>query len=367
MKKTLVVLVLVLCSSLVVGVVGCGTAETATTTTVSLTTTISSTTTTTEPPPNWTKLEPAGEVPSARCYHSMIYDSSTGKVVMLGGFDGTLFLSETWAYDPVANAWSNLNPAGEEAPSLGGQIPMVYDSGTGKVIAYDGRTWAYDAAANAWTDLDPDGDEPPVRLGSSMVRDGATGKVILFGGTDMAIGLNDLWAYDPAANTWTGLEPTGDVPPGRSGACMVYDPTSAKIILFGGMDPAFVCFNDTWTYDSAANTWTKLTPASDLPRARTGHVMVYDPHSSMVVLFGGMDSEFACFNDTWNYDPVANAWTELFPAGDWPPMRGRTSLVYVEEIEKMILFGGSAFEAALGAEFPTESYFNDMWSYGVNP
>jgi hypothetical protein len=39
-----------------------------------------------------------------------------------------------------------------------------------------------------------------------------TDKVILWGqgGPDY---FNDTWAYDPSANTWTNLPPTGNLPP----------------------------------------------------------------------------------------------------------------------------------------------------------
>ena len=46
-------------------------------------------------------------------------------------------------------------------------------------------------------------------------------------------------------------------------------------------------FYDTWAYNSAANTWTNLKPAGDVPLARGGHTMVYDPVSRKTILFGG--------------------------------------------------------------------------------
>ena len=43
---------------------------------------------------------------------------------------------------------------------------------------------------------------------------------------------DDTWAYDPAANTWTELNP-GHVAPG-AGHAMVYDASSGRLIMFGG-------------------------------------------------------------------------------------------------------------------------------------
>ena len=140
-------------------------------------------------------------------------------------------------------------------------MPAVFEPATSKVITFDGTSWGYDTAANSWKALSPKGKLKPARMGACMVADAASGKVILFGGTDMNKWYDETWSYDPTANTWTNLKPVGAVPAGRSDAGMAYDPTSGKIILFGGVDGEFNCLSDTWSYDPTANTWTKLTAA----------------------------------------------------------------------------------------------------------
>ena len=45
---------------------------------------------------------------------------------------------------------------------------------------------------------------------------------------------------------------------------MAYDPTTRRLIMFGGrrrQSAGYVTFNDTWAYDPVANTWTELKPA----------------------------------------------------------------------------------------------------------
>ena len=47
--------------------------------------------------------------------------------------------------------------------------------------------------------------------------------------------------------------------------------------------------------------------------------MVYDSARKKVILFGGahdMTTDADCLGDTWAYDPAANRWTNLRPAGD---------------------------------------------------
>jgi hypothetical protein len=365
MKKPIGVVVLVLVGLVAVCVAGCGLLSPASTT-LSSTTTIITTTTTTEPPASWIQAEPTGTVPSARCYQAMAYDPTSRRVLMFAGFDGSNALAETWAYDATAKSWTNLNPEGEDQPSAAVQMPAVFEPSTSKVITFDGTSWGYDVAANTWKALSPKSKLTPARVGACMVLDTNTGKAILFGGTDMHKWYDETWSYDPAANAWTNLKPAGEVPKGRNDAGMVYDPTSGKIILFGGVDGDFNCLDDTWSYDPAANTWTKLAATGSAPSPRSGLGMAYDPHSKTIVLFGGIDSQFVCYNDTWAFDAAGGTWTQLMPVGNSPMARGRSALVYDANLDKMVLFGGATVQADSTGGFGTQVYLNDIWIYGVN-
>jgi N-acetylneuraminic acid mutarotase len=235
-------------------------------------------------------------------------------VILFGGADDNFNnLGDTWAYDPTANAWTALTPGGGPISGRAFQS-TVYDSAHGKVILFGGGTfdvstwsitdfgdtWAYDPTANTWTNLHPSGDAPSARDSHGMVYNSATGKVILFGGEDTDLNdLNDTWSYDPVANTWTNLHPAS-VPPARDSHAMAYDSATGKVILFGGYRwNGGDDFDDTWAYDSAANTWTNLHPTNS-PSARDSHSMVYSPATGKVVLFGGAGAD-SNFNDTWAY------------------------------------------------------------------
>ena len=114
----------------------------------------------------------------------------------------------------------------------------------------------------------------------------------MFGGHgDAGAPLNDTWAYDPAANAWTELKPAGTLPAPRSAQSMAYDLTSGRLIMFGGLDSAGTVLDDAWAYDPVANTWTELEPSGTQPVARAGHVMVYDPASGRLIMFGGRSIE----------------------------------------------------------------------------
>jgi N-acetylneuraminic acid mutarotase len=267
------------------------------------------------PPRTWTGLDPSGESPSARAGHSMVYDTANGKVILFGGADirGTLH-NDTWEYDPTGGSWTALHPSGQ-LPSPRSEQAMAYDSDSGKVF--------------------------------------------MFGGCDDNMVQNDIWVYDPAANTWTDLNQPidGSVspglrPPARTGSCLVYDSANGDLLLFGGesgLDAGPPIFNDTWTYDLVANAWTNLRPSGALPVARSDASMVYDSRVSEVILFGGSSANlladgsptFPLLSDTWGYDPIANTWTALDPLGEPPSPRAGHSMVYDSASGKVVLLGGS--------------------------
>ena len=309
----------------------------------------------------WTTLSPS-TAPSARYGHDMVRDSSSGRILLFGGITGLNILdasNDTWAYDPGANTWTNLRPSEPLPPPRFAHV-MEYDPFTKRVILFGGRrastrlndTWAYDPATNTWTDLNPAGPVPPAREASDMVYDPSSGRLIMFGGlSGTGDLLNDTWAYDPVASTWTNLNPAGTLPPARCLHSMAYDPGTHRVLLFGGWsasaDPSGVV-GDMWAYDPAANTWTEISPAGTVPSPRYSS-LVYDSSNGLMILSGGGHEE------TWAYDPAANTWTEFSPVGTVPSVRLQQSMVFDPSAGRVIMFGGATQSSVLG----------DTWAYSL--
>jgi N-acetylneuraminic acid mutarotase len=251
----------------------------------------------------WIELHPAGEIPSARGLLSMVYDPAGERIILFGGGTAGMNFNDTWAYDPSTNTWTELEPTGA-VPQERCLHAMVYDEADKKVIlfggfgeTYLGDTWSYDPAANLWTELKPAGEVPAPRGFHSMVYDPSGGKVILFGGGDGNGHFGDTWIYDPAANLWTEMTPAGESPAPRSGQSMFFDPDSGQALLVGG-GTELVGYNDTWAYDPAGNSWTRLDPTGELPPEGGLQVMAFDPAARVAILFGGRCLD-AYLDDTW--------------------------------------------------------------------
>jgi N-acetylneuraminic acid mutarotase len=300
----------------------------------------------------------------------MAYDVPIGRVIMFGGTDLTNgradapLLDDTWEYDPSANAWTKLNPTGGVPPARTASC-LVYDPSTERVILFGGQgtgailndTWAYDPPANTWTDLDPTGDLPAARSAEQMAYDPFEEELIMFGGTSGGSSLlGDLWAYDPLGNTWTNLNPSGSAPAARDACSLVYDPAAEEVILFGGTGASGE-LSDTWGYNPGDGTWTDLNP-SGVPPARHDACMAYDDNTHQIILFGGSERTGSGLNDTWSYDATTNTWTNLHPTGTLPSERALASLAHDDSLDEMILFGGVQERAAGGG-----AGLHDTWAY----
>jgi len=279
----------------------------------------------------------------------MASDPTSGRLIMFGGRSGQTPMNDTWSYDPVANAWTELEPAGVMPPARSAHS-MAYDPVTHRLIMFGGSgdtgrslndTWSYDSVAGSWAELEPAGTLPTPRGGHSMTHDPTRGRLIVFGGGVSQTALtNDTWSYDPIANTWTELEPSSPLPPARWAHSVIYDPVLRCLVMFGGSCDTGTPFNDTWAYDPAANNWTELKPSSPLPSARSAHSMAYDLTGGRLVMFGGQDSGGTSLDDAWVYDSSANTWRELEPSGAQPVARAGHVMVYDPAGGRLVMFGG---------------------------
>jgi N-acetylneuraminic acid mutarotase len=82
---------------------------------------------------------------------------------------------------------------------------------------------------------------------------------------------------------------------------MAYDWASGRVILFGGSGRTV--FNDCWAYNPGAQTWTELSPAGVAPSARYRATMAYDSAGHRVFMFGGANGEGLSLDDTWELVP----------------------------------------------------------------
>jgi hypothetical protein len=160
-------------------------------------------------------------------------------------------------------------------------------------------------SAQRWTLLGP-----PSRHSHSAVWDPTSAQMIIFGGLETFTNtdLNDLWLGKTATNlndSFSALTPTGTPPQGRYGHVATYDSVSNRMTIFGGgLGLPAPCANDVWILDAAngrsgAPNWIAVTASGTAPAARIYSGGAYDPNSNSLIVFGGSDCSTGYFNDVW--------------------------------------------------------------------
>jgi len=318
----------------------------------------------------------SGLAPIGRSQHSMVFEKSTGKVLLFGGglvanqrYDGisiSLAFGDTWEWDPATATWAQLAPSA--APSARYDSAMVWDSKRSRAVLFGGTqkdqtypdgiptqdTWEWDPAKSFWTERTTTERAPSARHGHAMAYDPGRGLTVLVGGWDsdtgdgppQGNGLADVWDWDPNTGAWserlTGSEP--NLPPGRMFASLVTDPARTRLDLVAGL----VGFADTgelmlataelWELDPAKATFSNRAAFRNAPSGRYRHAMAFCPATGKSYVFGGQDSKAEMLDDLWEWD--GSAWSQISSAAR-PSARGNTAMAYDPSRKSLILYGGT--------------------------
>lgn len=162
--------------------------------------------------------------------------------------------------------------------------------------------------------------------GISAVNDGK--RLVVYGGehvarTPITEAGQVLWlaekteASGDGADGWQWISPAdGDVAP-SSRVAHAQASVGDAVYVFGGRNGIEMkeqAMNDLWKLevvssgDERSAKWTEVTPAGDLPEARSFHKMI--AISTDLYMFGGCGIS-GRLNDLWKFDTVTEVWTNL--------------------------------------------------------
>ena len=336
---------------------------------------------------DWTERSAAGTHPAARAQQGMVYQKSTGKILLYGGgrstapsSDGTsvsMSFGDTWQLDPATATWTAMSPT--SSPSVRHDFGLVWDSGRNKAVFFGGMqvdiagatgvpkedTWEWDPALGTWTERTLASSKPGQRYGHAMAFDDVGGKVLVFGGWDMQTtkSKNDLWSWDPASGSWTQVLSGSEsgVASARSWASMIYDPARSRLDLVAGLVQStdiysygFFGTNDVWEINPATAAFSNRSVGYQGPAARSSHTMAYDPVTGKVFVAGGVDptTKSASLTDLWEWDGAT--WAQVETTQN-PGQRIDAAMAYDPARQSLILFGGHSWT--------TGATFDDTWEW----
>ncbi|MFS0726403.1 kelch repeat-containing protein [Paenibacillus sp. 1P07SE] len=252
------------------------------------------------------------------------------------------------------------------SPSARDSSAAVYDPDSSRVILFGGSgdngqlndLWVWDG--HSWEDLTPDplpASWPSARSSACIVYDSSEQRVLLFGGADTDGNRNDLWVWEAGEQAWYNVTPDplpASWPSARSEAGLVEVQAAGGFLLFGGSgsgDP----LQDLWLLESGMFEWTNVTPSTlpgEWPSGRTGHLFTALGPSSEVLLFGGYNN-CGALGDTWllNASGGQYAWSLQETPLHLTP-RFSSSAAYDSANGRIVLFGGI-----------DGNYLNDTWTW----
>src|SRR3990172_9019664 len=267
--------------------------------------------------PSWVELSPTGGPPLGRETGTVVYDRLSNRIIVHGGCSANCSpaLGDTWVLTNANGlggtpSWIQL----PSAPVARAYHSAILDPGNNRMIVFGGNpnaslpesndVWvlvdANGIGAPSWVQLFPTGAPPAVRSLATLAYDGASNRLIVFGGQRLGIPFNDVWVLTHANGlggtpAWQQLTPGGAPPAARSWAGTAYDAATKRMTLFGGLDQGtnpYTTFNDVWVMSGADGTgggpqWTQLAPMGGPPVARFGHSQGYDPLSNLMVVSMG--------------------------------------------------------------------------------
>jgi hypothetical protein len=315
----------------------------------------------------WHDRTPAGGpvVPNAGEDFALVYDPRGHRVLSFGGKnDENVNLAEVWALDLESRVWEEIVPS-EGTPPPREDHSVVYDALGHRAILYGGEdgpttndTWAFDLESHAWRDLTrPDA---PRREDHTAVYDSHRKRMIVFGGQDREALGTDVWELDldpesPTFETWLELETRGRRPQARYDHSAVYDPSSSRMVIFGGWDDEDEDYlDDTWALHPEEGTWRRIKTKRSNPSARRHAAAVYAGDRNWFVIQGGFGDK-GYLNDVWAFDLTANIWLNLTPG---PQPRIDHGAIYDPRARRLVVYGGDA---------RLDPKFKDVWELEIRP
>ena len=201
---------------------------------------------------------------------------------------------------------------------------------------------------NQWFTPPSNGTPPGPRERHALAWDPVGNALVIFGGqnrpTIMFVHYDTLHVF--IADTFTPIPKSGAWPAARKDATLLWIPHLSKFLLYGGNDGAMANnrFSDLWllTLNAAAGTgsWQQLTPTGVAPPAQSAGCVVYDPAARRLILYGGETADGVDVSTTYQYLLDTNVWQQDTTTGTPPQGRSFGQCAWDPTIGRVLFYGG---------------------------
>jgi N-acetylneuraminic acid mutarotase len=237
-----------------------------------------------------------GSLTQAREHHTATL-LPNGKLLVVGGYDGSSRLASAEVYDPATGAWS---PASALTQARVHHTATLLPSGKLLVVggniaggAHLASAEVYDPATGAWSSAGSMAQAREAHT-ATLLR---TGKVLVVGGYGGNASLASTEVYDPATNSWSSASPLMQARQHHVATLL----PDGKVLVVGGDGGAFIA--STEVYDPAPNTWTSRNLVWKIGK---GHTATLLPNGKLLVVGGVNNGTYSGAERV--YDPTTNSW-----------------------------------------------------------
>ncbi|MBL7085578.1 MAG: T9SS type A sorting domain-containing protein [Candidatus Cloacimonetes bacterium] len=274
-------------------------------------------------------------IPEPLCGHTMVFVNDPYIFLFGGDQDSRAVINELWAYNKDNSQWEkkesdNPPPRRHRHASVKNNDKMITFFGRG-LSGLLSDIWQYDIPTDTWTELPSGGASlPEAREYHSATT---IGDYVYFGGglDSNGLGKSDFWKYHLETGIWTQIAE-------HPGACAGHGAFhhNGLFYVFGGYEPEYSSYrNDIWCYDPAANSWDFVNAGGDSPSERAFFAAVQDMMGNLLIFGGRNETRTIAMSDNYKFDVSTSTWTQL---ADGPAISDAAA-VYVNETS-IYLFGG---------------------------
>lgn len=166
------------------------------------------------------------------------------------------------------------------------------------------------------------------------------------GRTASGVDLNELWAYDPATDTWQQKAPM----PGTRRLPTAFS-LNGKGYITCGLTSSGTLLSDTWEYTPSSDSWASRASFPGVARYGAASFTINNQGYLACGALGSATGPYA--SDLWRYDPMLNQWTALASMPD----QGRVGAVGFSAAGKGYVATGRQLD---------QTFTNELWEYDLN-
>jgi N-acetylneuraminic acid mutarotase len=224
-------------------------------------------------------------------------------------------------------------------------VSMVFDTyaivGLGRAGqggAFLNDLYKYDPIANSWEQL-PDFPASGRYNATSFTINGKG--YIGLGYRDGYGNQNDLWEFDPDTKSFTRKADFPGIPRYSAFAFVIGNKAYVGTGTYG--NPNDYLF-DMWCYDPVANTWTKKADFPGGSRITTATFVI----GSEGYVGGGASTTNTMEKDFWRYNPAQDKWTRI---ADYPDLNHDGAVAFVIDQQAYVGTGTNVYENTYHSTF----------------